>query len=149
MENCYRLTQTAAKVYNGLLHNIIRSELEQILRPNRNGFRPLRSPSSHILVLRRITEEMRNHKKEAAIIFIDFKKAFDSVDENKLFRILHAFDIPEKTVKTTKLMYENPSAIVLTPERTTTNFKTNTGVRQPSRPISIHHSLGLHCENCD
>ena len=83
------LTETAAKVYNRLLLNRIRPELEKILRPNQNEFRPLRSTSSQILALRRIIEEMRNHQKEAAIIFIDFKKAFDSVDRNTLFHILH------------------------------------------------------------
>ena len=98
------LTQTAAKVYNRLLLNRIRPELEKILRPNKNGFRPLRSTSSQILALRRIIEEMRNHQKEAAIIFIDFKKAFDSVDRNTLFQILHACGIPEKIVKVIQIM---------------------------------------------
>ena len=98
------LTQTAAKVYNRLLLNRIRPELEKILRPNKNGFRPLRYTSSQILALRRIIEEMRNHQKEAAIIFIDFKKAFDSVDRNTLFQILHACGIPEKIVKVIQIM---------------------------------------------
>ena len=84
------LTQTASKVYNRLQLNRIRPEQEKTLRPNQNGFRPLRSTSSQILALRHIIDEMRNHQKEAAIIFIDFKKAFDSVDRNTLFQIFHA-----------------------------------------------------------
>ena len=35
------LRQTAAKVCTRLLHNRTRPELEQILRPNQNGFRSL------------------------------------------------------------------------------------------------------------
>ena len=85
-----RLTQTAAKVYNRLLLNRIRPVLQKILRPKQNEFRPLRSISSQIVALRHIIEEMRNHQKEAAIIFIDFKKALDPVGRNKLFRILYA-----------------------------------------------------------
>ena len=115
---------------NRLLLNRIRPELEKILRPNQNGLRPLRSTSSQILALRRIIEEMRNHQKEAAIIFIDFKKAFDSVDRNTLFQILHACGIPEKIVKAIQIMYVNTSAVVLTPEGETTNFNINTGVLQ-------------------
>ena len=88
----------------------------------------VQTTSSQILALRRIIEEMRNHQKEATIIFIDFKKAFDSVDRNKLFRILHASDIPEKIVKSTQTMYENTSTVVLTPKGETTNFKVNAGV---------------------
>ena len=45
------LTQTVGKVYNRLLLNRIRPELEKILRPNQNGFRPLRSTSSQILAI--------------------------------------------------------------------------------------------------
>ncbi|KAI0228091.1 hypothetical protein LSAT2_021414, partial [Lamellibrachia satsuma] len=57
-----------------------------------------------ILALRRIIEDTRNHQKEAAIIFIDFKKAFDSVDRNKLFQILQAYGIPEKIAKAIQIM---------------------------------------------
>ena len=71
---------------------------------------------------------MRNHQKEAGIIFINFKKASDSVDRNTLFQILHAFGIPEKIVKAIQIMYVNTSAVVLTPEGETTNFNINTGV---------------------
>ena len=73
---------------------------------------------------------MRNHQKEAAIIFIDFKKAFDSVDRSTLFQILSAYGIPEKIVKAIQIMYVNTSAVVLTPEGETTNFNINTGVLQ-------------------
>ena len=97
---------------------------------NYNRFRLLRSTSSEILARRRIAEEMKNLQKEAAIIFIDSKKAFDSVDRNKLFLIIHAYGVPEKIVKATQIMYENTSSVVLTPEGETTDFKINTGVLQ-------------------
>ena len=73
---------------------------------------------------------MRNHQREDAIIFIDFKKAFDSVDRNTLFQILHAYGIAEKIVKAIQIMYVNTSAVVLTPEVETTNFNINTAVLQ-------------------
>ena len=124
------LTQTAAKVYNRLLLNIIRPELEKILRQNQNGFRPLRSTSSQILSLRRIIEEMRNHQKEADIIFIDVKKSIDCVDRNTLFQIIHAYGIPEKIATAVQIMYVTIYAVVSTPEWETTNFNIKTGVIQ-------------------
>ena len=71
---------------------------------------------------------MRNHQKGAAIILIDFKKAFDSVNRNTLFQVLHAYGIPETIVKAIQIMYVNTSAVVLTPEGETTNLNINTGV---------------------
>ena len=81
---------------------------------------------------------MGNYQKEAAIIFIDFKNVFDSVDRKTLFQILHAFGIPEKIVKAIQIMYVNTSAVVLNPEGEITNFKIDTGVLQgdPLAPIS-------------
>ena len=73
---------------------------------------------------------MRNHQKEAAIIFIDFTKAFDYVNRNTLFQILHAYGIPEKIVKAIQVMYIKTSAVVLIPEGETANFNINTGVLQ-------------------
>ena len=86
---------------------------------------------------------MRNHQKEAAIIFIDFKKAFDSVDRNALFQILQAYGIPENIVKAKQIMYVNTSAAVLALEGKTKHFNINTGVPPPSCPTPVHYSLGL------
>ena len=68
------LSQIVSKIYNRLILNRIRPVIDKLLRPSKNGFRPGRSTSSHLLALRRIMEELRNHKKEAVITFIDFKK---------------------------------------------------------------------------
>ena len=79
--------------------------------PNQNGFRPDRSTTSHILAFRRIVEELNNHNKEAVIVFIDFKKAFDSIDRNVMFKILEAYGILQEIVDAIKIMYTNTSAI--------------------------------------
>ena len=104
--------------------------MDQILRPNQNGFRQLRSTASQILALRRIVEELKNYQKEAAIVFIDFKKAFDSVNRVKMFDILSAYGIPVETVNAIKIMYENTSATVLTSEGETEYFSVNSGILQ-------------------
>ena len=109
------LTQIAAKIYNRMILNRIRPVKDNLLRPGQNGFRQSRSTTSHILALRRIVEEVLNHKKEAVLIFIDFKKAFDSIDRNKMFQILLAYGIPPQIVEAIKVMYIN-TAVVITPE---------------------------------
>lgn len=124
------LTQVAAKVYNRLILNRIRPIIDKLLRPNQNGFRQLRSTTSHILALRRIVEEIHNHNKEAVLVFIDFRKAFDSINRNAMFRILGAYGIPELIVEAIKAMYIDTSALVMTPEGETDTFKIDTGVLQ-------------------
>jgi len=68
-----RFSQIAAKVYNRMNLKINRPVIESLFCPTYSGFRPSRSTSSHVLALRIIAVEVRNHKKVALIIFIDFK----------------------------------------------------------------------------
>ena len=52
----------------------------------------------HILALRHIAEELKNHDMEAVLTFIDFRKAFDCIDRNRMFQILQAYGIPPDVV---------------------------------------------------
>ena len=88
------------------------------------------STTSHLLALRRIVEELKNHDKEAVIIFIDFRKAFDSINRDRMFEILRAYGIPSSVVDAIQVMYKDTYAKVLTPEGETNAFKIDTGVLQ-------------------
>ena len=48
------INSIAAKIYNALLLNCIKPEIDKILRKNQNGFRRNRSASLQILIIRRI-----------------------------------------------------------------------------------------------
>ena len=124
------LTQVASKIYNRCLLNRVRLVIDKVLRPNQNGFRKGRSTTSHILALRRIVEELKNHDMEAVLTFIDFSKAFDSIDRGRMFQILEAYGIPPDVVSAIRVMYENTSAVVITPEGETEQFAIDTGVLQ-------------------
>ena len=101
------LAQTASKIYNRMILNRIRHSIDKVLRPNQNGFRENRSTSSHLLALRRLIEEIRNHNQDAVLVFIDFKKAFDSVIRDKMFKILEAYGISSETVNAIRKSYKD------------------------------------------
>ena len=61
-------------------------------------------------------EELKNHDKEAVITFIDFRKAFDSINRERMFEILRAYGIPSSVVDAIHIMYKYTLALVLTPE---------------------------------
>ena len=74
------LMSTCAKLYNRLLLGRIRDGLDSHLRPNQNGFRPLRSAGQYVLAWRRIHEEVIATKFASLYsTFIDFSKAFKSL----------------------------------------------------------------------
>ena len=124
------LLPIAAKIYNKLLLNRIRAEVDPILRENQNGFRPGCSTLGQILTLRRIIEEITFCNKTAALIFVDFSKAFDSVNRDTMFEILELYGIPVEIIAAIKVLYTNTQATVLTPDGETEPFDILAGILQ-------------------
>ena len=133
LANNYRgisLTAIACKITNKMILNRIQPLLDPHLRPNQNGFRPQRTTTSHILALRRIIEGVKKNNLKAVILFVDFKKSFDSVHRGNMMKILRAYGIPEQIVNTISVLYENTKAKVLTPDGETELFNILAGVLQ-------------------
>ena len=124
------LAPVAAKLYNRLILNRIRPALEPFMRHNQNGFRPKRSTTAQVLALRRIIEEVRKNNLPSVMVFIDFKKAFDTINRQKMIKILTAYGIPTRIVQAISDMYSNTRARVQTPEGLTAEFQIKTGVLQ-------------------
>ena len=100
------LTPSAAKIYNKLLFHRIRPVLENILRDNQNAFREKRSTATQ-----RIIEGVIQKQLPSVIIFLDFSKAFDSIDRPKIEQILEAHHILIEIIKTIMIMYKNTQAL--------------------------------------
>jgi hypothetical protein len=124
------LLNSVPKLFNRILLERVQKKVEPLLRAEQNGFRPKRSTIQHVLALRRITEEATAHKLEAHLIFVDYKKAFDSVNRETLPKLLEAYGIPPKLRDAICAMYAAPSAIVRTTDGPTASFSTSTGVLQ-------------------
>ena len=58
-------------------------ELDQYQQPNKNAFNLAQSKAARIPSLRRLVEEVKDHKGKAVILWIDFRKAFGSVHREK------------------------------------------------------------------
>ena len=110
--------------------NRIQPKVDTHLRPNQNGFRPGRTTTAHILALRRLIEGVKSHNKKALILYVDFKKAFDSIHRSTMMRILKAYNIPPKLLAVIEKMYENTRAKVISPDGETDFFEIKAGVLQ-------------------
>ena len=121
---------TIAKIYNKMILNRIRPAIDPLLRTNQNGFRSGRNTVGQILAVRRIIEEAKAHNLPAIMTFIDFKKAFDSIHRDKMFRILNAYGIPPRLLGAIRSMYKDTFARVLSPDGETAWFEILAGVLQ-------------------
>ena len=131
------LSATSAKIVSKLILNRIRPVFDQHLRNNQNGFRPGRSTTKHILAIKRLIEEVRSKNLKAVIVFIDFKKAFDSVHRVKMLKILKAYGIHDRLISAIGLMYEGTQVRVIKPDGETELFSIRAGVLQGGHTSSL------------
>ncbi|XP_036358886.1 secreted RxLR effector protein 78-like [Octopus sinensis] len=64
------------------------------------------------------------------VCFVDFEKAFDSVDRQTIWDILRHYGMSEKIVGIIRLLYEEFSCQVIHAGRLSEEFRVSTGVRQ-------------------
>ena len=124
------LTSLVAKTYNRMILNRIRPHLDCHLRKNQNVFRSGRTTTSQILILRRLIEGVKDNNLEGILIFIDFKKAFDTIHRGTLLAILKAYGILKEFVTSISIMHEDTTAKVITPDGETETFNILASVLQ-------------------
>ena len=66
-----------------------------------------------------IIEKAREFQKNIYFCFIDYAKAFDCVDHNKLWKILQEMGLPHHLICLLRNMYARPEATIRTEHRTT------------------------------
>ena len=93
------------------------------------GFRKGRGTTDQIANIRWIMEKAREFQKNIDFCFIDYAKAFDCVDHNKLWKILKEMEIPEHLICLLRNLYTGQEATVRTGHGTTDWFQIGKGVR--------------------
>jgi hypothetical protein len=131
--NNYRgitLLSVPGKVFNRVLLERMKNAVDPQLRDEQAGFRQNRSCTDQIATLRIIVEQSLEWNSSLYINFIDFEKAFDSVDRESLWRLLRHYGIPTKIVNLIKKSYEAMSCRVIHGGQLSNSFQVQTGVRQ-------------------
>ena len=94
------------------------------------GFRKGRGTRDHIANIRWIMEKAREFQKSICFCFIDYAKAFDCVDHNKLWEILKEMGIPDHLTCLLRNLYVRKQQLVRSGHGTTDCFQIGKGVHQ-------------------
>ena len=94
------------------------------------GFRKGRGTRDQIANILWITEKAREFQKSIYFCIIDYAKAFDCVDHNKLWKILKEIRIPEYLTCLLRNLYAGQEATVRTGHETTDWFQIGKGAHQ-------------------
>ena len=100
------------------------------------GFRKGRGTRDQIVNICWIIEKTREFQKKIYFCFIDYTKAFDYVDHNKLWKILQEMGLPDHLTCLLRNLYPGQEATVWTGHGTMDWFKIGKGVHQ-SRILSL------------
>ena len=100
-----------------------------------------RGTRDQIANIRWIMEKARKFQKNIYFCFIEYAKAFDCVDHNKLWKILKEMGIPDHLICLLRNLYASQEATVRTGHGTTAWFQIGKGERQSCilSPCLVHH----------
>ena len=114
------------KILQARLQQYVNWELPDV----QAGFRKGRGTRDQTANIRWIIEKAREFQKNIYFCFIDYTKAFDYVDHNKLWKILKEMGIPDHLTCLLRNLYAGQEATVRTGHGTTDWFQIGKGVRQ-------------------
>lgn len=127
------------KILTKMLTNRIMKILEEekVITNSQGGWRKRRSTWQKIKILINAIQHSIEKKKEIHLIWVDLKKAYDSVSHERLFETLEKFGLDEKTVNIIKALTTGNTCRVLTALGATEKVRIERGVRQgcPLSPL--------------
>ena len=120
--------------FSKVMLKILQARLQQYmiheLSDVQAGFRKGRGTRGQIANILWIMEKARKFQKNIYFCFINYAKAFDCVDHDKLWEILQKMGIPDHLTCLLRNLYAGQEATVKTGHGTTDWFQIGKGVRQ-------------------
>ena len=113
------LISHASKVMLKILQARLQQYVNRKLPDVQAGFRKGRGTRDQIANIRWIMEKAREFQKNIYFCFLDYAKAFDCVDRNKLWKILKEMGIPDHLTCLLRNLYAGQEATVRTGHGTT------------------------------
>ena len=124
------LISHASKVMLKILQTRLQQYMNHELPDVQAGFRKGRGTRDQIANIHWIIEKAREFRKNIYFCFIDYAKAFDCVDHNKLWKILKEMGIPDYLTCLLRNLCAGQEATVRTGHGTTDWFQIGKGVHQ-------------------
>lgn len=123
------LSSTLSKIFSKLIENRIKGIIVDQQPHEQAGFRRGYSTTDHLFTLNLLIEKSNEFQRDLHLAFIDFRKAFDSLDHDFMLVALRNQGVPNTYIKLIQEMYTNLKGRILT-EREGEYFEIKKGVKQ-------------------
>ena len=113
-----------------MIQNRLQQFAEDTLPDSQCGFRSCRSCTDQIFTASQVIEKLNEHRTNAFLIFIDLRKAYDSVPRAALWQCLRKLGIPSSLVQLISSFHSDMSASVCVEDTHTPHIAVNNGLCQ-------------------
>ena len=137
------LLNSAYKIFSKILLNRLEPYVEENLGEYQCGFRKGRSTIEQLSVIGQIIEKKYEYRQNFWQLFIDFKKAYDSIHRESLYNIMDEVGIPKKLIGLTKMCMENTQYQIRVDNTLSEAFEVNSGLKQGDALSPLLFNLAL------
>ena len=124
------LLDVVGKVFARILQDRLQVMAEKVLPESQCGFRKGRGCVDMIFAARQLVEKSREHDDSLFVLFVDLKKAYDSVPRKALWCVLEKYGVPPTMLSVIRSFHEDMSAVVRVGDDFTEDIEVTNGLRQ-------------------
>jgi hypothetical protein len=124
------LLDVVSKIFARIVQEGLQDIAETILSESQCGFRKGRECVDMIFVASQLVEKTLEHEDVLFILFVDLKKAYDSVPRNVLWRVLEKFGVPPIMIQIIRSFHDGMQVIVRAGKLHTDRIEVKNGLRQ-------------------
>ena len=134
---------TTYKILSNILFSRLITYAKEINGDHQCGFRRNRSTFEHIFCIRQILEKKWEYNEEVQQLFIDFKKAYDSVRRDVLYKILNELGIAKKLVRLIQMILTETYSRVRVGKNVSDRFPIRNGLKQRDALSPLFFNVAL------
>ena len=124
------LLDVVGKLFARIIQERLQHIAEDILPESQCGFRKGRGCCDMIFVARQLVEKAREHQDLLFTLFVDLRKAYDSVPRLALWQVLEKSGVPPQMLKIIASFHEDMQAEVRIGGVLSESFRVRNGLRQ-------------------
>lgn len=131
------------KIYAKLLARRLQGHMTELVHSDQTGFIKSRLATDNVRRLLHIIHDAQDLNSPAAVLSLDAMKAFDRLEWPFLWAVLKVMGVGLPFINMIKVLYKNPTAVVLTGKISSSPFAVLRGSRQgcPLSPLLFALSL--------
>ena len=124
------LLDVVGKLFGRIILARLQTVAEHELPESQCGFRPGRGCTDMIFVIHQVIEKCIEHRIKGFLIFVDLRKAYDSVPRPALWAVLRKLGVPDILVRLVESFHDNMSADIIVDSSSVDGIPVCNGLRQ-------------------